>query len=73
MSGVVKNIGGRPPRAPGNSDARLVARCTWDEHEAAEKAAEAVDETLSDFVRRVVAETVFAIAHLRDACRWRLR
>lgn len=53
-----KNLGGRPPRAPGNSDARLVARCTRDEAEAAEKAAEAVEETLSEFVRRAVAERV---------------
>jgi uncharacterized protein (DUF1778 family) len=49
-----KNPGGRPPRAPENSDARLVARCTQAELEAAGKAAEAVEETLSEFVRRAV-------------------
>lgn len=53
-----KNLGGRPPRLPGGSDARLVARCTWDEHEAAEEAAEAVEESLSEFVRRAVETRV---------------
>jgi uncharacterized protein (DUF1778 family) len=47
---------GRPRRVKKVSEARLVARCSEAELEAAEKAAAVLGEKLSEFIRAAVAE-----------------
>lgn len=47
---------GRPRRAGELGDALLRARCTQEEHDRAQTAADMLGESLSDFVRKSVSE-----------------